>query len=65
MNWDQIRGNWKQMTGKMKQRLGRATGNERMVRTGQVDQFAGKVREGYGSAKEKVDDSVQRNTDSL
>lgn len=55
MNWNRIRGSWRQFTGGVKERLGKVKRDKRMVQQGQRDQFAGKLEEGYGVGKEKIE----------
>ena len=65
MNRDRIKGNWKQIKGKVKEAVGRATNDDRTTIAGERDQLTGKLQEGYGVAKEKVEKAVGRLTDSL
>ena len=62
MNWDRIKGNWKQFTGKAKEGWGNVTGNDHKIVAGQRDQLAGKMQEGYGAGKEKVEEVAKKLT---
>ena len=51
MNWDRIKGNWNQMKGRAKQKWGKVTDDDTTIFTGQRNQLAGKLQEGYGSGR--------------
>jgi len=55
MNWDQIKGNWQQVTGKAKAQWGRLTDDDLHLIAGRRDEFAGKLQERYGIAKEEAE----------
>ena len=52
MNWDEVEGKWKQLRGSVKQKWGKLTDNDLDYIAGKRDQFAGKLQERYGLAKE-------------
>ena len=54
MNKDQVKGRVEQSTGKVKEVAGKLVGNDRLQTEGKADQVKGKVRAGYGDAKENV-----------
>lgn len=55
MNWDRIQGNWKQVTGQAKEQWGKLTDDDLAVINGRREQFAGKIEERYGVAKEEAE----------
>jgi uncharacterized protein YjbJ (UPF0337 family) len=60
MNNDQVKGRVDQAKGNVKETAGKVVGNERLQAEGKVDQAKGKVQAGYGDAKEKVKDAIDR-----
>ena len=52
MNWDQVEGKWKQLRGSAKQKWGKLTDNDLDYIAGKRNEFAGKLQERYGLAKE-------------
>ncbi len=58
MNEDQIKGKAEKAKGYVKEKAGEVTGNENLEADGAADRVAGKARETYGNAKEKVKDAV-------
>ena len=65
MNWDQIKGSWNQMKGQAKQKWGTVTDDDTTIIAGQRDQLTGKLQEGYGVGKEKVEKAVDKLIDSI
>jgi uncharacterized protein YjbJ (UPF0337 family) len=63
MNWDRLKGNLKQIKGKAKRRWGKATNDNRMIAAGHRDQLSGKIQEGYGVGKDKVEKTIDKLTD--
>ena len=61
-NEDQVKGKWDQAKGTVKETVGRAIGDDDMDSSGQTDQIKGNVREGYGDAKEAVEDAADAAT---
>jgi uncharacterized protein YjbJ (UPF0337 family) len=55
MNWDQIQGKWKQLKGSARQKWGRLTDDDLEFIAGNRDQFAGRLQERYGIAKEEAE----------
>jgi uncharacterized protein YjbJ (UPF0337 family) len=53
---DKVRGKAKATTGRAKKRVGQATGNNRLVREGWMQQVSGNLRQ----AVEKVKDAFRR-----
>lgn len=60
MNKDQVKGRIEEAKGKVKEVAGKTVGNQRLKNEGRVDQAAGKVQAGYGDAKEKVKDAIDK-----
>lgn len=60
MNKDQVKGRVEQAKGSIKESTGKAVGNEKLRNEGAVDKAAGKVQAGYGDAKEKVKDAIDK-----
>lgn len=58
MNWDQIQGKWKQMKGSARQKWGKLTDDDLEFIAGNRDQFAGRLQERYGIAKEEAEKQV-------
>jgi uncharacterized protein YjbJ (UPF0337 family) len=55
MNWDQIEGKWKQMKGAARQKWAKLTDDDLEFIAGNRDQFAGRLQERYGIAKEEAE----------
>jgi uncharacterized protein YjbJ (UPF0337 family) len=60
MNKDQVKGRAEEVKGKIKEAAGKTVGNDRLEAEGKVDQLTGKVKAGYGDAKEKVKDAIDK-----
>lgn len=60
MNKDQVSGRAEDVKGKIKEAVGKATDNDRLKAQGKTDQLTGKVKAGYGDAKEKVKDAIDK-----
>lgn len=58
VNKDQVKGLASQVKGSVKEAAGKATGNKRTQAEGTAEKAAGKVRKGYGDAKQKLKDSL-------
>ena len=54
MNKDQVKGRVEQVKGSVKEVTGKVIGNKELETEGKVDRDMGKVKAGYGDAKEKV-----------
>jgi len=59
-NRDEVTGKLEQVKGKVKQGVGRATGDEPLANEGADEEAAGHVREGIGTAKCKVGETVEK-----
>lgn len=60
MNKDQVKGRVEEAKGHVKETTGELTGNERLKNEGRADQVTGKVQSGYGDAKEKVKEGIDK-----
>ena len=60
MNKDQVKGRVEEAKGSIKETTGKAVGNPNLQNQGTVDKAAGKVQAGYGDAKEKVKDAIDK-----
>ncbi|RZI80983.1 MAG: CsbD family protein [Rubrivivax sp.] len=60
MNKDQVSGRADDVKGKIKEAAGKAVGNDRLKTEGQANQVKGKVQAGFGDAKEKVKDAIDK-----
>ena len=60
MNRDSIEGSWKQFKGKVKAQWGKLTGNQLDEIDGKRVELSGKLQEGYGSAKDAVEEQSER-----
>jgi len=60
MNKDQVKGRAEQASGSVKEAAGKLVGNKKLEGEGKVDKAAGKVQAGYGDAKEKVKDAIDK-----
>ena len=58
MNKDELDGNVDQVKGKVKQAVGNATGDQALHDEGVVDEAAGKVEAGFGTARRKVGEAL-------
>jgi len=60
MNKDELKGKGKKIKGHVKQQAGRLSGDERLVAEGAADRTAGEVQEGFGKARRKVGEAVEK-----
>ena len=60
MNKDQVKGRVEEAKGKVKETTGKAVGNRDLQAEGTLDKAAGKAQAGYGDAKEKVKDAIDK-----
>jgi uncharacterized protein YjbJ (UPF0337 family) len=58
MNNDMVAGNWKQVVGKVKEQWGKLTDDDLDVIAGKRDQWAGRIQERYGIAKEAAEKQI-------
>ncbi|MBP6225956.1 MAG: CsbD family protein [Rhizobacter sp.] len=60
MNKDQVKGRVEQAKGAAKEIAGKVTGNKELEIEGRIDKTAGKVQSGFGDAKEKLKDRIDK-----
>ena len=60
MNKDQVKGRVEQAKGNVKETAGKVVGNTKLQSEGTVDKAVGKAQAGYGDAKEKVKDAIDK-----
>jgi len=58
MNWDRVQGNWTELKGKVREQWGKLTDDDLDVIAGRRQQFAGKIQERYGLAKEEAERQI-------
>jgi uncharacterized protein YjbJ (UPF0337 family) len=59
MNRVELDGKLDRAKGEVKQAIGHATNDERLHDEGVADEAAGKVQEGFGTARRKIGDAVE------
>ena len=60
MDKDRVEGAAKNMGGKIKEGVGKATGDEKLRREGQVDQVKGRAENAVGGAKDAVREKLNK-----
>ena len=60
MNDDQVKGRANQVKGNIKEKTGQVTGNRELEDEGTADKASGKVQSGFGDAKEKLKDAIDK-----
>jgi uncharacterized protein YjbJ (UPF0337 family) len=60
MDEDRIEGAAKNMGGKVKEGVGKAVGDEKLRREGQVDQVKGRAENAIGGIKDEVREKLDR-----
>lgn len=60
MNKDQIQGRVEQAKGAVKEVTGKVIGNKKLETEGKIDKTSGKVQSGFGDAKEKLKDTIDK-----
>ena len=60
MNKDQVKGRVEEAKGQVKETTGKAIGNRDLEAKGTLDKASGKAQAGYGDAKEKVKDAIDK-----
>jgi uncharacterized protein YjbJ (UPF0337 family) len=58
-NKDEVAGKWDQAKGSVKENVGRAIDDEELETEGQADRAGGNVREGFGTARRKVGETIE------
>jgi uncharacterized protein YjbJ (UPF0337 family) len=57
---DEVKGKGKQVKGAVKEQLGKLTGNRDLENSGTADRVEGDVQEGFGKAKRKIGEVVEK-----
>jgi uncharacterized protein YjbJ (UPF0337 family) len=65
MNKDELKGKANQLKGAAKQKAGELTDSPELQGEGVADRAKGKVQEGFGAAKRKVSEGIERATDAV
>ena len=60
MDKDRVEGAAKNLGGKIKEGVGKATGDEKLRREGQVDQVKGKAQNTVGGIKDTARETVKK-----
>ena len=60
MDKDRVEGAAKNMGGKIKEGVGKATGDEKLRREGQVDQVKGRAENAVGGAKDAAREKLNK-----
>ena len=60
MDKDRVEGAAKNIGGKVKEGVGKAVGDEKLRREGQVDQVAGKAENAWGGAKDAAREKTRK-----
>jgi uncharacterized protein YjbJ (UPF0337 family) len=59
MNKDELKGKLDQVKGRAKQEAGELTNDPDLINEGVDDQAGGELREGFGTAKRKVGETIE------
>jgi uncharacterized protein YjbJ (UPF0337 family) len=60
MDEDRVEGAAKNLRGKVKEGVGKAVGDEKLRREGQVDQVKGRAENAIGGIKDKAREELER-----
>jgi uncharacterized protein YjbJ (UPF0337 family) len=60
MNKDELKGKARQIKGSAKEKAGEFLDEPELQAEGAADQATGKVQEGFGAAKRKVSEGIER-----
>jgi uncharacterized protein YjbJ (UPF0337 family) len=58
-NKDEVQGKFDQVKGKAKETVGRAVNDRELEHEGRADQTGGDIREGFGTARRKVGETIE------
>jgi uncharacterized protein YjbJ (UPF0337 family) len=58
VNWDRIEGNWKALKGQVRQKWGKLTDDDLDVIEGKRTEFAGRLQQRYGYAKDEAEKNI-------
>lgn len=59
-NKDEVEGKWEQAKGTVKSKVGELTGDQSLQAEGEAQNTGGSVQEGFGTAKRKVGETIER-----
>jgi len=65
MNDDRVKGAAKNIGGKIKEGVGKAVGDTKLRREGQVDQVKGRTQNAIGGLKDKAREELDSDDDKL
>ena len=65
MDDDRVKGAAKNIGGKVKEGVGKATGDTKLRREGQVDQVKGRVQNAVGGVKDEAREKLDKDDDLL
>lgn len=60
MNKDQVKGRMEEVAGEAKKVTGKVIGNKNLEQKGRVEEAGGKVRAGYGDAKNELKNELKK-----
>ena len=60
MNKDQVKGRIEEVAGEAKKVTGKVIGNKNLEQKGRVEEAGGKVRAGYGDAKNELKNELKK-----
>ena len=60
MDKDRVKGSAKNVGGKIKEGVGKAVGDEKLRREGQVDQVKGRAENAVGGVKDKAREELRK-----
>ena len=63
MNKDELKGKANQIKGSAKEKAGELTDNPELQGEGLADRAKGKAQEGFGAAKRKISEGIEKVTD--
>lgn len=64
-NKDEVKGKFDQAKGSIKESVGRATNDRDLETEGQADKTGGDIREGFGTARRKVGETIEDIGDAI
>lgn len=64
-NKDEVKGKFDQAKGSIKEKVGRATNDRDLETEGQADKAGGDIREGFGTARRKVGETIEDIGDAI
>ena len=64
-NNDEVKGKFDQAKGTVKETVGRAVDDRELENEGQADRAGGNIREGFGTARRKVGETIEDIGDAI